>query len=656
MKTVKFKRFDFIYFLVIAFISSLLPFIASYSKLIGEPFDTRFQIVVHEHWFWWIKGERSLRDVNIFFPFDTTLGFSDIFLVNGFFYSVFRFFDFSILNAWTLTNIVIIFIGNIGFYLLLKQLLRNKLLIILGLITFSNSYAFIAFLDIWPNTVGYVLVSWTLFFLHKIYNSHEGNFILWLNALLIFLPLLSLSFWYPGFFSILGTLLFLLFILLGQKSVLVAWLKALAKKDNLVKLALFAPIWLALWGIFLFITLPTRGNLRRAPEEIYKGSLEIADLFSIDLVGPTLIQDLLMNFIDVEWSSANQFWAVGYPLLTILAFLWISLKLRVRIFKFNNLYSFTFFTVIFTVLFTMRIDEFGLYILLWQNFDFLGIIRTPVRINILINFLILILIFKYIDEKIRISNNKQKIFYLMLISLVSLDQFRVPTGNWTKENFINKDLYAQVSEIKDNCTFFVLVNEGAGHWSDTIEGMVLSSLTNVPTINGYSGTFPEDAIKRDWDQPSANKFAVEYINRNNLDQTGCIVSNSNYSSLSVLSPILITDLVGSSVWESTKDSYWLWLIDNKASFRVLNPFSNHLIPASDIRIRKSPCLDEVILKITQGSKNSVFFLNKQNPETLFTVDEIAPNSSIYLEIDSTETGCFVGEDPRPLIYVLEITK
>jgi hypothetical protein len=302
---------------------------ASYSKLIGEPFDTRFQIVVHEHWFWWIKGERSLRDVNIFFPFDTTLGFSDIFLVNGFIYSILRFFNLSILNAWTLSNIVIIFIGNIGFFLFLTQILKNRLLIILGLITFSNSYAFIAFLDIWPNTVGYVLVSWILFFLYKIYNSHERNFVFWLNALLVSLPLLSLSFWYPGFFSILGTILFLLFILLGQKSVLVTWLKALAKKDNLVKLGFFAPIWLALWGIFLFITLPTRGNLRRAPEEIYKGSLEIADFFSIDLVGPTLLQDILKNFIDVEWSSANQFLAVGFPILTFLAFLLISLMSRV---------------------------------------------------------------------------------------------------------------------------------------------------------------------------------------------------------------------------------------------------------------------------------------------------------------------------------------
>jgi hypothetical protein len=169
MKTVKFKKFDFIYFLVIAFISSLLPFLTSYSKLIGEPFDTRFQIVIHEHWFWFLKGERPIRDVYIFYPFDTTLGFSDIFLANGFFYSLFRFLNFSILNAWTLTNITIIFIGNIGFALLLMHILKHKFLIILGLFTLSNSYAFIAFLDIWPNTVGYVLVSWTLFLLYKIY-------------------------------------------------------------------------------------------------------------------------------------------------------------------------------------------------------------------------------------------------------------------------------------------------------------------------------------------------------------------------------------------------------------------------------------------------------------------------------------------------------
>jgi len=656
MKTVKFKKFDFIYFLVIAFISSLLPFLTSYSKLIGEPFDTRFQIVIHEHWFWFLKGERPIRDVYIFYPFDTTLGFSDIFLANGFFYSLFRFLNFSILNAWTLTNITIIFIGNIGFALLLMHILKHKFLIILGLFTLSNSYAFIAFLDIWPNTVGYVLVSWTLFLLYKIYNSREIDFIRWLNALLIFLPLLSLSFWYPGFFSIFGTILFVFFIFIGQKLVLMNWLRALKKKANVIKLAFGAPIWLTLWGLFLFITIPTKGNLRRTPDEIYKGSLDLADFFSSDLVGPTVFNDVLKNFVNVEWAFASQIWAVGFPLLTILMFLLVSFQSRRTILKLNSLFSFTFFTIILSLLLTIQIKEFGLYIFLWQNFEILGIIRTPVRINILINFLILLFIFKFIDKKISISNIRNTAVYIVLILLISLDQIRILAGSWDKESFIDKDLFSQKDEIQNNCSYFALVNEGAGHWSDTIEGMLLSSLINVPTINGYSGTFPSDAIKRNWDQPSANKYAVEYIKRNKLDQTGCIINNQSHYVFLTFSPILITDLVGASEWEFNKKKEWLWFVEDNSSFTVANPFENHTIPTSKVLFRKASCLDEVTLEITRENTKSVLYLDNRNPELVFKLDEIPESGTIEIEINSSKSGCFIGEDPRPLIYSLEITK
>jgi hypothetical protein len=652
----KFRVMGFISITFSIFISSLLPFFRSYPKLIGEPFDTRFQIVVHEHWYWFLKGERPIRDVYIFYPFDTTLGFSDIFLMNGVVYSLLRYINFSILDAWTLTNFIIIFIGNIGFSLLLINLLKSNFLIIAGIFTFTNSYAFIAFLDIWPNTVGYALVSWTLLILYKIYNSSKNNLLFWFNSLLVFLPILSLTFWYPGFFSILGTFLFFLLILLRKKYALINWFKILTLRKSLTKLLLAAPIWLSLWILFVFITLPTRGNLRRSPDEIYKGSLEFNDFFSINLVGPTFVQDFLQIFIDTEWSSANEFWAVGYPLLTLVAFLWVTIQSRNKIRKLNNLFSFTFVTILFSILLTTRVGEFGIYILLWQNFEFLGIIRTPVRVNIIINFLILLLIFKHIDQKIRVSDKKTKILSAFVIVIIILDQFRILKGSWDKQEFINRDLSMQQSEIQNNCKYFVLVNEGAGHWSDTIEGMVLSSLINVPTINGYSGTFPADAIKLDWDQPSANKFAIEYINRNQLNQKGCILSNSNYSPLSEISPIFITDPIGSSVWESSKKGYWLWFTENQSSFKINNPFDNYSIPASELLFKKAPCLDEVTLEVKQKNGSVQLQLTKQNPEKLLNFEQISPNESIYVEIESNQSGCLVGEDPRPLIYALEITK
>ncbi len=69
--------------------------------MIGEPFDTRFQIVVHEHWYWFLKLERPLRDVFIFIPLIKPQAIL-IFFCKCAIYSVLRVLCSLILDAWTI--------------------------------------------------------------------------------------------------------------------------------------------------------------------------------------------------------------------------------------------------------------------------------------------------------------------------------------------------------------------------------------------------------------------------------------------------------------------------------------------------------------------------------------------------------------------------
>lgn len=653
MKSVQSPTVERIILGLVITISSLFPFILSTPKMIGEPFDTRFQIVVHEHWYWFLQLERPLRDVFIFYPFDKTLGFSDIFLINGFFYSVLRVLNLSILEAWTVTNFVVIFLGNVGFAFFLAGILKNKFLIILGLFTLTNSYAFLAFFNIWPNTAGYALVSWVFFFLIKIWNSKPKNFTLWLNLLLIFLPLLTLSFWYPGFFSVMGTILFFLLGTLSRNNSLRENLKSLMNLSNLKKIFIFLPVWLLLWILFLFIVLPTRGNLRRSPDEIYKGSLSNFDFFSINLLEPTYFKDFIGLFFGTDWISASQAWQVGFPFLTILAFFIIALMSIKKIIEFNSVYSMTFFIIVFTLVLTIRFDNFGVYTYLWQNFDILGIIRTPVRINVLINFLLLFFIFSFFDKKIQSVLDLKGFMSAVLITIIAINQFRVIQGSWSKNDFLNKSLLDQLPVSSSDCQYFALVNEGSGHWSDTIEGMVFSSLTNIPTINGYSGTSPNNVIERNWIDPSNYESVWGYINRNKLDSMGCIFTNQTFNKISILSTLNFRLQDENSLWESGHDNKWLWITDQNVSMQLENYLAEHPIKV-EIKIRMAPCMDNNTVVIEYKGETTVVILDKNYPVSNLELAELAPLESKALTYRSAQPGCQVDNDPRNLVYAIEI--
>ena len=94
--------------------------------MLGEPFDARLMISLHEHMWRWLNGLVSFRDTEFFYPYDTALGFSDVFLVQGIMYSIFRFFDFDSLTSWTNVTIILVVIGNLGWIIIAKKYLKIK--------------------------------------------------------------------------------------------------------------------------------------------------------------------------------------------------------------------------------------------------------------------------------------------------------------------------------------------------------------------------------------------------------------------------------------------------------------------------------------------------------------------------------------------------
>jgi hypothetical protein len=142
-------------------------------KLLGDPFDSRLQIVLHEHWWRWFNGLVGFRDTEFFYPFDKALGYSDVFFTQGIVYSFFRFIGFTLSSSWSITTIGLLLIGNLGWVFIAQKFVKNYVLQIVMVLTFVSSLSFAYYFTLNPNIMGYSFISWFALFIINI--SKELN-------------------------------------------------------------------------------------------------------------------------------------------------------------------------------------------------------------------------------------------------------------------------------------------------------------------------------------------------------------------------------------------------------------------------------------------------------------------------------------------------
>ena len=119
-------------------------------NLIGEPFDARLMITLHEHMWRWLNGLVSFRDTEFFYPYNTGLGFSDVFLVQGILYSIFRLLGFDSLSSWINITLLLVIVGNLGWVAVARKFL-DKFIIQILFYTFLKAILKILFIYILKN-------------------------------------------------------------------------------------------------------------------------------------------------------------------------------------------------------------------------------------------------------------------------------------------------------------------------------------------------------------------------------------------------------------------------------------------------------------------------------------------------------------------------
>jgi hypothetical protein len=622
---------------------------------IGEMFDTRLMIILHEHWFRFFAGKTSFLDSEFFYPYPRSFALTDTFLLTGITHSILRVLGLEIINAWALSQFIWIFIGLLGWFFLARKFIKNKFLQLLTIPLIATSFPFVAHLNERPNVVPYLLASWVFLFLFNFYfTDSKKQSSLNLGLSLVALPLIVLTSWYAGFFIVIFLFLLILISLIARA----IYLQVVFDKLKILDTKIFAPfalISVALTGFWAFIYLPELSNsaeVARPTSEVIDGSPALLDILNTSAMGGSK----LLSFLNTPYVIMEEN-LIGLSIPLVLAV--IALVVTVFIFI-PNLISNKVKQFIIMLLASGLIIEFliikfcnnsSIFIILFEQISFLKSIRTPVRWHIYFTFLLILILIYFVDMFLKTLNKRMSMLIILIPLLVLVEQQRTPPGLWTADEFIDENLLSYKGKTK-NCAAFVLDQPDAGYWQDISHAMALTLFIDTPTVNGYSGSRPANYPSISWYSDGDLPVIGKWLTLNNSLENVCMLDGINFNSLLTYDSDEINFSVGRGFTglEQSKSNYWAWSVWEKSSL-YLQSFKN---ATGDVEVSFTleipDCLNEASFKITVPDVVDDTYLSDGSPLEIKFPVTVPAWDRISVQIEKDPGFCNVDGDPRDLHF------
>ena len=461
----------FLFFLVL--ISIFKNQIFEINLISGDIGDARFNLYILEHQWLSFIGERNLFDSHFFYPATRVLFYSDTLFTVSPFYFLFRFLNFNLFQSFQLWIYTCLFLNFITFLWILNYWFKDKLLNILGALIFT--FALPRLYQIGHAQLlcqFYVILSFHFLYKYLIKKNKNDLFLFSIFAVLQFYAV-----WYYAWFWFF-TLFVLLFIYLFSKQRRGLLLKFLIdqKKDIIVAILI---------GLILLLPLGI-GYI-----SVYKATGSRSYSEARDLL-PTFLS--WFSYPPYHWINHIFPWmenikadqkfsekTLGLGLIFIFGFV----PIVYRSWKENYLKPLIVFLLI-VFLFTLKIENYSLWIRFYELVPLAKSIRAVARIGIyLIPFQLFILI-NYFDK----SNSKK--ISILFLSFVLFEQI-CPIQTYFNSNELIENTNLLAKKLDSNCQSFYLSDrkgENTFFVLTHLEAMFINLKTGVPTINGYSGNEP----------------------------------------------------------------------------------------------------------------------------------------------------------------------
>ena len=468
----------------------------SRNEFLGDRGDARLSIVLYEHWFSFFLGKENLTSTIFFFPATDTLGLTDAFFAQGMLHSIFRFSGFGTLDAWALTNIVLIFLGILGISRLASRIFYSQVIVFCVTLLASIAYPFVTQLG-HVQSIGYLFVFWLVDWAILAKNGNLGQKKRARIFLILGLPILALSNWYPFALLVLMFCLAILVYLVGHpssiwlnfKRILQASLGEIKSSENRnfqTKVAVICSI--SLWMLWLRIYLPVMSALdSKSWGEINFFSPRLGDLINASYrsegVHKAIYEKLHLS------NSPTYERSLG---LTFSLFFFV-LCLSYLLIRKSNLIStrdqkISWVVLCISIIPTLLIiqDEFGhsAWYPFWKIIPGVSSIRAPFRVSIYSSWLLIFLLYYLL-------RNRRPVVIVSLTILLIWDTSRVIPTDWERDQYLPLQTKLVLSQIeKNNCgSFYSRPSTVGDNTIFQIDNEVMASTFGIPTVNGYSGNF-----------------------------------------------------------------------------------------------------------------------------------------------------------------------
>ncbi len=640
------NKFQNIYPIILSIIlTQIIQMRPYFSKnFYGDPFDGRLQIVLHEHWYRFFTGLTNLRETNFYFPYEFGLGLSDPFLLQGTIHSIFRFINFDMYTSWALTNCVMLLIGNLGFGLLAHYSFKANYSKFFFVMISGLSFTFIAHVYVHPNITGFALIPFIFFFAI----NQNIKIINRISLIYVLLSLLLLTSWYGFVFTALFGILHLLINLNYLKRYIFFQLF----KSRTFLLANFAA--LPLIFMFLYIHYPVLGEVIRTKDEMLLNSPSLNNLLNGSHLGGGIF-GTLYEYFNLTTSTFFKEFEIG---LTFLSFIISLISLLVLIFLHRDSQLIKIWVSNFLILvFFIKINNFSLFSFVWDFFPIATSIRIPIRYLILFSGINIYIIIKILDKLNLSGKNKRKKFYVFIfLSLFLLDQLRFTTADFEKNDYNADKIIIKTLLSSNECKAFYLDTEGFEWWNDQLEAMVIASETNIPTINGYSGGFPNNYPSQEWRSRSDLGRIGQWLVSNNAIENTCVLRRNI---VTPISQTFVTNIVnGFDLTEINKSNTWNWSLSNISIFKIYNFNSSKMDKELEFKIVIPSCMenkaikiyinDEEVQNITLNNLKKSFLFKK-----LITIQQMG---EMEIKFITSNNYCKVQNDPRDLNFSVQNIK
>ena len=649
--------------LVIAIIATTLIQARGYLRgfYYGDPFDGRLMVVLHEHWWHFLRGRRDFLDTFFFYPFDRGLGFSDTFFLQGIFYSAARYLQVDMVDSWALATSAILLLSNIGIALLAKQTIKNIYLQISLIVLTGSSFTFFVFFNMSPNVAGYGLVSYLAFFTAKLLSKESTNrdrnvgFI----GIATTIPMLLLSAWYAAFFSVFFIFIYFLVSNLGDLSSAKANFNSIRKIfksiNQYIKITAIS-IFVFFTFLWLWIYLPVSGDVDRSIEELQAYAIKLDQLINSAALGGGVFSKIysLLGYINPGVLIQDQ---NGITISLFLAWLILGIYFFTTTLQSKARLSLDFkiwISLTLQFIFFIQINNFSFFQLTWEVIPALKAIRVSSRMLILVAAVLIYLVIRVLDNNLKKSRVSKLSFAItpLIIVIIFLDQIRFENVTWTKENYIATNYFNAAEAAMNNCSAFYLDTEGEEWWDDQLQAMVISAKLNFPTVNGYSGGYPDNYPAQTWRSNTELIGVVTWLSQNNVLSDTCLIRPNATEKLSTQF-LFDTNSSFDIMGKLEKDTWW-WSQNKSAEFSLINLRSSSFNGFLHGTLEIPSCQNQQTIKITNMITNETRSIEFNKRRMKFEIPiNVKGRSEIIFKFESLNETCQLTDDPRTLFFSLK---